>query len=555
MRDLRMNRAGALVAGLASVMAGAAAAAGVDRFDRDPPKHLESFLVAGATLAAATDRARIIFNRSDTDGDGVLTIADGRLTDAVVRTKVQADGFKDVLQFDLDRDGVVTEAEIRTILAFEKRVAGQRVPLTGSNPAAFDERVRSLMAADGDHDGRITLQEVHTAARNAIEATKSIAGTETIFAELLDYAGAPTGLSEQAFIDLVAERMKEIDTDGDGKLSHDEVVASTQRRKERQRVAAAALRQKEQELAARDAAAEAARTCDLPKPTPDAEVLLLSAYESQALSSTAIGTREVAVGHGIVDVAPGAGPIWLTLLTHKPVIWRFTGAVDRIERAIVSSSATAGEKDDATLAGAIGLPADRITFLPRCLQAFTDAHSVDGAKTIAAVRRQADRDPKVAAAYAVSKFLVPSAGLDVMARGGKSTIVVASPTQVHKSFGGRLFDVTDMPLAKQLEFAYPGGIVAVDPATVVASRPVFAYDVLPGLAGIAQLLKEGALERNDVGEFVIRRKIRLPGGMYGAHSARFLLLKGVPVPDGTAGHSCIFSEETAEPIPGSDSCR
>lgn len=555
MRGVRVNRVGAMVAGLALAVAGSASAADVDRFERDPPHHLQSFLVAGATVAGAVERARTLFKRSDANGDGTLTIADGRMADDVVRTNVQSGAVRDALQFDLDRDGVVTEPEVRAVLAFERRVSGERGSPASANPAAFDERVRALMVADGDHDGRLTLQEIHTAARNAVEATKSIAGMETTFIELLDYAGMPSGLSEQAFVDLVVERLTENDTNGDGRLSREEVVASTERRKERLRVAEAVRIQKEQERAERNAEAEAARACEYPKPTPDAEVLLLSAHESQTLSSVAIGSREVEVRHGGVDVEPGEGRIWLMLLTRTPVIWRFTGAVERIERVVLSSAIESGKADEPTLAGVIGLPNDRVTFLPRCLTHFTDAHSVGAAKTIAVVRRQTDRDPKVAAGYTVSRFLVPTGGLDVLPRGGKSSVVVTSRNQVHKTFGGKIFDVTDMPLAKQIEFAYPGGVATIDPAEVVASYPVFAYDVLPGLVGISQLAQAGAIERNDVGEFLIRRKIRLPGAMYGAHSARFLLLRGVPLPDGEAGHACIFSEETAEPIPGSGPCR
>ncbi|TBW34080.1 hypothetical protein EYW49_18970 [Siculibacillus lacustris] len=131
---------------------------------------------------------------------------------------------------------------------------------------------------------------------------------------------------------------------------------------------------------------------------------------------------------------------------------------------------------------------------------------------------------------------------------------MTSPSQSFKSFGGRLFEVTDATLAQQVGWAYPGGIVPIDPATVVASHPPLVYDVLPGLAGVAQLLDQGALARNPSGEYLIRRKIRFPGGMYGANSVRFLLLRGVPVPDGELGHSCIVSEETGEAIPGTAGC-
>lgn len=72
------------------------------------------------------------------------------------------------------------------------------------------------------------------------------------------------------------------------------------------------------------------------------------------------------------------------------------------------------------------------------------------------------------------------------------------------------------------------------------------YEVLPQEEGLAQLLEAGALTVNRRGEYLIHRKIRFPADMRGAHSEKFLLLRGVPVPDGGPGHSKVVSEETGE---------
>jgi hypothetical protein len=90
--------------------------------------------------------------------------------------------------------------------------------------------------------------------------------------------------------------------------------------------------------------------------------------------------------------------------------------------------------------------------------------------------------------------------------------------------------------------------VQIDPRDAVSSQPAEAYEVLPQQAGLLQLVNSGALSVNRSGDFLIHKKIRFPGGLHGAHSVKFLLLKGVPVPDGDPGHSDVMSEETGRSL-------
>lgn len=45
-----------------------------------------------------------------------------------------------------------------------------------------------------------------------------------------------------------------------------------------------------------------------------------------------------------------------------------------------------------------------------------------------------------------------------------------------------------------------------------------------------------------------------PAEMFGAHSVKFLLLRGMPESDGNPGHSCVISEETGAPLGGMRTC-
>jgi hypothetical protein len=99
----------------------------------------------------------------------------------------------------------------------------------------------------------------------------------------------------------------------------------------------------------------------------------------------------------------------------------------------------------------------------------------------------------------------------------------------------------------------PGGVVAVDPAAVVPPRAE-PYVVLPEAFGLAALVATGDLElRSGPYEFLptlyIARPIpRFPAGLYGAESVSFVLGRGVPMPAGNPGHSCVISEETGMPL-------
>ena len=102
-------------------------------------------------------------------------------------------------------------------------------------------------------------------------------------------------------------------------------------------------------------------------------------------------------------------------------------------------------------------------------------------------------------------------------------------------------------LEADLEQFSPGGVIPIDAAAVVSSVAAVRYEVLPGAAGLMQLQNAGAISRNQRGEFLIHRKIRFPAGLSG-HSVTFLLLRGVPLPDGRPDGATVVAEETGEPM-------
>jgi hypothetical protein len=128
----------------------------------------------------------------------------------------------------------------------------------------------------------------------------------------------------------------------------------------------------------------------------------------------------------------------------------------------------------------------------------------------------------------------------------------------------------------------PSGVVDIDPAAVLSPVPAQRYEVLPGEAGIAQLLDQGVLEaiewRNALKEgdrvqlggigddkigqpgyfraplgFRIVKPMRFPGGsvsIFSIAGPKFLVARGVPPPTGDPQAACVIDEETGKILMG-----
>lgn len=274
--------------------------------------------------------------------------------------------------------------------------------------------------------------------------------------------------------------------------------------------------------------------CAVPGISAEARFSLLSTYEAEALSNVTIGSQDSVTETAGIEIEPGSEPLYVVLLSYGPIIWRFSGAVERLERVVIASAITGPSQGHAKrlpLAGATGVPAERVTFVksPHCFRYFSKAPSINSAVTIARLKEAVGREPDATtSAYELLDVALPSG-------------------EVEKSPRPRLWHKLANPYISRF---WPAGVVEIDPHAVVASQPAESYEVLPAQAGLAQLVEQGALEFGRSREYLIKRKIRYPAGLAGAHSVRFLLLRGVPEPDGDPGHSCVVSEETGEPIAG-----
>src|SRR5262249_57420623 len=128
---------------------------------------------------------------------------------------------------------------------------------------------------------------------------------------------------------------------------------------------------------------------------------------------------------------PGTEPLYIVIPTFSPVIWQFSGAVDRIERVVLTSEQTLPDKNryDANqpgLAGATGVPQDKVSFPARvgCLRYFSEVPSGGSIGADNALRETHGREPVMSsAAYSVREGDHPSAAIEPRATARNSGIV------------------------------------------------------------------------------------------------------------------------------------
>jgi hypothetical protein len=156
----------------------------------------------------------------------------------------------------------------------------------------------------------------------------------------------------------------------------------------------------------------------------------------------------------------------------------------------------------------------------------------------------------VVAHYEIGEVALPSGHVQKAKNDNAGLLVIhksAGTLRIEGDPSGVVIQTGPRSLESEFKRFNPGGLVEIDPARVVSSLTAERYVVLPQQAGLLQLVRSGALAENRNGEFLIKQKIRFPAELHGAHAVKFLLLRGVPEPEGDPGHSCVIVEATGAP--------
>src|SRR5262245_51605950 len=231
-------------------------------------------------------------------------------------------------------------------------------------------------------------------------------------------------------------------------------------------------------------------TCEIDAPRLDERITVIYAAGGKGLSSTTLESDAIVTGVVDVEIEPADKPHYIALSSGSPIIWRFTGRIDTISRVVVLGSQYNGP----THAGIVGVPKERISFVTTdleqlkkvsyhsCLQLYT-ACEPSAYFDIPRVDRMELTGPIPQERYPVDQFVEHV-----------SAEVIRIPVDGTVSAGGRdrFGWMTETP---------ERSIVAIDAAAVISPEEVRPYKVLPGHAGLRDLLKSGAVVGQDSPEF------------------------------------------------------
>ncbi|WP_082847898.1 EF-hand domain-containing protein [Bradyrhizobium sp. DOA9] len=517
-------------------------------------------MYAGGDLNRYMTQLRDEFFQLDADRDGKLTERDAALHALMEGPQARVSPLMLVMRYDLDGDAAVTEDEVRQVARYEQRSlfaqpAENRPPI-GRLEEELARIVKTIMAFDADKDGKVSLMEAYKPAQTS--ARPSSHGYPQRVRDALTLDAATSGELPLANYQAAGEVLfRTIDADADGKISQQELTDFRRKavdaensavRQKKLRDEAEIARKKQEAIDAERAA------CAIPKASDASKVVLLGAYETDALSSVTIGSQDNEVRAGRIVVEPGSEPLYVVIASYAPTIWQFSGAVERVERLVMTSSLTgpnAGDPRQPSLVGATGIPHDRITLLSRsnCFGYFSEAPSSASLQTAAFITNSAGKPPDVIATrYSIASFSIPSGTIESAVEQRQKLVIRKDEGTLNiiGNLANILIQSGPSRAKEEMDRFFPGGVTEIDPNAVIASAAVTPYDVLPSQAGLVQLLAKGRISQNRAGEFVVRQKIRFPARLTGAHAVTFLIMKGVPYPDGDPGHSCVIVEGSGE---------
>ena len=440
-------------------------------------------------------------------------------------------------------DGVVTQQDLE--IAEQRGVAAER-----------SKAIARILKHDLDGDGAVSAKEIEIESavigpndRSALSLTLLEADADKdgdlAFAEILAYASAHAKKRRSNAGSAVPYGPMAFDADGDGSVDIAEVG----------RVVDAVIRLK-LGGAARDTRRRPAANCTLPKTPERTQLVLVSGYEGEALSTVTASGMDAVTSAATLTIQSGDKPLLVVATAYDNIVWKIEGDIDRVWKFAVQASRT-GKGSVA------GLPKDKVVFLEanQCFEWFDAPNSGKALMAKANVARAAGRDvDHVVATYGIGNLSIPSGRpapgendrpyrqpVDIRIGDDAFRLTAKGLALVDPASGAVGEPHRDRTTIRQLMRFYPAGLEHFDPAEVVGPSDVAAYDVLPQQAGLLQLMALGAIRVSDDGYYVVEKPItRFPAGLNGAHSVRFIIRKGVPMPGGSPGHSGVIDEETGE---------
>jgi hypothetical protein len=470
---------------------------------------------AHGTGRAQIDQAAIDRARTDTEAE------------------VRGSTIAKILRRDRDGDGRITADEIRRSRDFRTMESRQdRTP--EQIEAQRSRHMETEMEADADKDGVMTLAEILAFANQKARgrAADSAAQISALLALDPNGDGVLTAVELETLALAIYARF---DLNDNGMMDGEEVTA----------VRAAQTAAKTHAKAT--PTPSEIMNCALPPAAENAGVFIVGAAQGDSVSPVSVVGPDGVTSVANLIVEPGATPIYVVATAASAVVWRIEGAVARVDKMVVLP---VGGKDGPG-AGVVGLTSEKVTFLKprRCLRPFVNPDGGDARRAMAII--QAALGKPVTAVIGARQLMhtaLPSARIIDPATAWNSA-------KGHKVHPMKPPKGVDHQIWSRLTRGYPGGIAEFDANDVIAPGPAVAYEVLPSIAGLVDLMKQGAIRRRlEDGYLLIQKPIaRYPFDLASLRMS-VLLEKGIPEPAGGSDSLCVISEETGRPLRPSRSC-
>jgi hypothetical protein len=440
--------------------------------------------------------------RAATGTTQALTADDVKKARQIAAAGARAQALMAFFSADLDADGRVTLDEYRT------RQRGYW-PST-MNSSASDQLTKQFAQMDGNGDGVVTFDEAMAAAVRAADAQAGRVNGGNRLEQLLaldpNHDGA---LTADELEQLGRAAFAFYDRNGDGVLSDDE-----------------------RKIQASDSAAsrqagwlrEQYSRCNFPHADANESVLLIDVLKASALSSVSLVGQDRVTETAELFIEPGDTPLYILALGRLPVIWRLTGDVKRVTHFVAASTQPA--------LGVIGLPKAAVTLSPSltCVNGRTLDNAAGARQTASALEQTIGRPLRGIVSQGFFKMQLPSGATapEQIADARAQPAVIAPQGEVPATPTG-----VDEETNAAFWRSHPGGLVQIDAAEVLATRPAVAYDLPPMEAGLMKLMADGAISRIGTRNYLINRQIaQIPAGLMGPSAVHFALAPGVTLPPG-----------------------
>ena len=440
---MRIRRALVLVAGLILMGIAPAEATTGEEWLR---LKIVSELRGPATFASVEAAMSRYFDEADLELKGVSKQSYEKLAQ-IERARSRAQEIARVMTFDLDGKGYVTREDLEIGLSVQARASFQQrglaiEPTREQFVAVRDRLMAPYLADDFRKDGKITLDEMQRAA------DEKLGNRQTPESEHIPLDLSPRGdevVTREDYEAAIRRVFNSFHPTHDGVVSQEEAEAASASVEE---IMLAESKQR-REAAAVIQLARILPKCGIPKASADAVVDRVTTVSGTGMSNITLGASNEPASVADLIVPSGASPVYLSLDSDQPVLWRVAGAVERVEAVVVAGL---GARSDE---GVIGVTREKVHIVTdgECLAQFWRQRMDHSTKLMSMAFGKSP-------AKTIDDFRTGIVRFD----GGKNdtTSLLAGARTAPQNTNARF------AWARFLS-AWPGGLVMVDPATVTAS--------------------------------------------------------------------------------------